>query len=124
MSPAGADRGQSTVEFALVAPLVVLCTMTLLGTVGLCLDATRLDDVARNAVRSAVTADDPSRAAEAVAREFRVAASTSVNDRTGIVTVTVRLVRPLPIPVLGRLVPRVSLRGSASMMREPPIVLG
>lgn len=124
MSRTAVVRGQATVEFALVTPLVVLCAMTLLGTVGLCLDIARLDDIARNAVRSAVTADDPSRAADAVARAFRVSANTTVNDRTGIVTVTVRLVRPLPVPVIGRLVPRVSLRGSASMMREPPIVLG
>lgn len=117
-------RGQSTVEFALIAPLAVLCAMTLLGTLGLCLDINRLDDVARTAVRSAITADDASSAAAAVARAFRLTATTNVDERTGLVTVTVRSRRRVPIPVVGHLLPRLVLHGSATMMREPPIVLG
>lgn len=124
MTGRAADRGQATVEFALVAPLAVMCVMTLVGTVGLCLDINRLDEIARTAVRSAITSDDPSAAASAVARAFRVSASTQVNDRNGLVTVTVTSRRRLPIPMVGHIVPRLTLRGSSTMMQEPPIVLG
>lgn len=124
MTRRAATRAQSTVEFAIIAPLVVMCALGLLGVLAICLDVGRLDDIARTAVRSAITADDPADAADAVARAFRVRADTSVNERTGLVTVIVSFRRPLPIPIIGRIVPPLSLRGSATMMREPPIVLG
>lgn len=123
---AGRDRaaGQSTVEFALVAPLVVFCAFVLLGTIGLCLDVVRLNEIARSAARAAITANDPSTAAGVVAERFSVRARTIVDERTGLVTVTVTHRRPLPLPVVGKLLPGLEIVGTSTMIREPPVVLG
>lgn len=122
--PRRARAGQSTVEFALITPLVVVCALALMATTGLCLDIARLDDVARNAARSAITANDPAAAAAAIARNAGASADTAVHARTGLVTVTVRRAHRFPVPLLGGIAPRVTLVASATMLREPPIVLG
>ena len=119
-----AARGQSTVEFALIAPLVVFCALVLLGTVGLCIDLARLNEVARSAARAAITANDPVVAARTVADRFSVQARTVIDERTGLVTVTVSHRRPLPLPLVGRLLPALRLTGSAVMIKEPPVVVG
>lgn len=122
--PRGWARGQSTVEFALVAPLAVYLALVLLGTIGMCLDLARLHEVARGAARAAITAPDPNLAAETIADGFSARAETSIDERTGLVTVTVTRRRPLPLPVIGRLLPGIELVGTATMVREPPVVLG
>lgn len=98
--------------------------MTLLGTVGLCVDIVRLDTFARSVVRAAIVADDPVVAAREVSRRSKVEIVTKVDQRTGLVTVVARRPRAVPIPLLGRFVPRITLTASATMVREPPIVLG
>jgi Flp pilus assembly protein TadG len=115
-------RGQATVEFALMAPLVVLCALLLLATLSVCLDTLRLNDIARSAVRSAITSDKPSDAATAIADLSRVTAQTSTDELTGLVTVDVTMKKLFPL--LGRWLPSLSLHGTATMMREPPLVLG
>ena len=115
-------RGQATVEFALMAPLVVLCALLLLATLSVCLDTLRLNDIARSAVRSAITSDNPSEAATAIAGLSQVSARTTTDDLTGLVTVDVSLKKHFPL--LGRWLPSLSLHGTATMMREPPLVLG
>lgn len=117
-------RGQSTVEFALIAPLVVFCALVLLGTIGLCIDLARLNEVARSAARAAITAGDPVVAAGTVADRFTLRARTSIDERTGLVTVTVTHRRTVPIPLVGRLLPELELTGTATMIKEPPVVLG
>jgi Flp pilus assembly protein TadG len=116
------DRGQATVEFALMAPLVVLCALLLLATLSVCLDTLRLNDIARSAVRSAITSDNPPGAATAIADLSRVTAQTSTDEATGLVTVDVTMKKQFPL--LGRWLPSLSLHGTATMMREPPLVLG
>ena len=120
--PRHKGRGQATVEFALMAPLVVLCALLLLATLSVCLDTLRLNDIARNAVRSAVTSDDPSDAATASADLSGVSATTTADDSSGLVTVEVTMKKRFPL--LGRWLPSLSLHGTATMMREPPLVLG
>jgi Flp pilus assembly protein TadG len=115
-------RGQATVEFALIAPLVVLCALLLLATLSVCLDTLRLNDIARSAVRSAITSDNPSDAATAIADLSRVTAQTSTDELTGLVTVDTTMKKQFPL--LGRWLPSLSLHGTATMMREPPLVLG
>lgn len=119
-----AAAGQSTVEFALVAPLVVYCALVLLGTIGTCLDVVRLNEVARSAARAAITAHDPAAAAGVVADRFSVSARTVVDERYGLVTVTVAHRRVVPLPLVGRLLPRLEIVGASTMVREPPVVLG
>ncbi len=121
-TPHHKGRGQATVEFALMAPLVVLCALLLLATLSVCLDTLRLTDIARNAVRSAITSDNPSDAATAIADLSHVSATTTTDDLTGLITVDVTMKKRFPL--LGRWLPSLSLRGTATMMREPPLVLG
>jgi Flp pilus assembly protein TadG len=115
-------RGQATVEFALMAPLVVLCALLLLATLSVCLDTLRLNDIARSAVRSAITSDNPSEAATAIANLSHVSAVTITDESTGLVTVNATMKKRFPL--LGRWLPSLSLHGTATMMREPPLVLG
>ncbi|NCX06048.1 MAG: hypothetical protein EBW68_09765, partial [Actinobacteria bacterium] len=42
-----------------MAPLVVLCAVLLLAILSVCLDTLRLNDIARDAARSAITSDNP-----------------------------------------------------------------
>ena len=115
-------RGQATVEFALMAPLVVLCALLLLATLSVCLDTLRLNAIARSAARSAITSDNPSDAAIAIADLSQVSAVTITDDLTGLVTVNATMKKRFPL--LGRWLPSLSLHGTATMMREPPLVLG
>ena len=116
------DTGQATVEFALMAPLVLLCALLLLATLSVCLDTLRLNDIARSAVRSAITSDNPSEAARAIADLSHVLTTTTVDDVTGLITVDASTKKRFPL--LGRWLPSLSLHETATMMREPPLVLG
>ena len=120
-TPRRKGRGQATVEFALMAPLVVLCALLLLATLSVCLDTLRLNDIARSAVRSAITSDNPSDAATAIADLSHVAVVTNTDESTGLVTVNATM--KIKFPLLGHWLPSLSLRGTATMMREPPLVL-
>ena len=121
-TPLHKGRGQATVEFALMAPLVVLCALLLLATLSVCLDTLRLNDIARSAVRSAITSDNPSEAATAVAGLSQVSAITITDESTGLVTVNATMKKRFPL--LGRWLPSLSLHATSTMMREPPLVLG
>ena len=121
-TPRHKGRGQATVEFALMAPLVVLCALLLLATLSVCLDTLRLNDIARSSVRSAITSDNPSDAASAIAALSQVSAKTTTDDLTGLVTVDATMKKRFPL--LGRWLPSLALHGTATMMREPPLVLG
>jgi Flp pilus assembly protein TadG len=121
-TPRRNDNGQATVEFALMAPLVVLCALLLLATLSVSLDTLRLNDIARSAVRSAITSDNPSEAARAIADLTHVSAVTTTDESTGLVTVNATMKKQFPL--LGRWLPSLSLHGTATMMREPPLVLG
>jgi len=121
-TPRRRDNGQATVEFALMAPLVVLCVLLILATLSVCLDTLRLNDIARSAVRSAITSDNPSDAATAIADLSHVSAVTTTDESTGLVTVDTSSTKRFPL--LGRWLPSLSLHATATMMREPPLVLG
>ena len=120
-SPHRNNRGQATVEFALMAPLVVLCALLLLATLSVCLDTLRLSDIARSAVRSAITSDNPSDAATAISVLSHASATTTVDDLTGLITVDASMKKRFPL--LGKWLPSLSLHATAIMMREPPLVL-
>lgn len=121
-TPRRKDNGQAAVEFALMAPLVVLCALLLLATLSVCLDTLRLNDIARNSVRSAITSDNPSDAASAIAVFSHVSAITTVDDITGLITVDTSMKKRFPL--LGRWLPSLTLHATSTMMREPPLVLG
>jgi hypothetical protein len=105
-----------------MTPLVVLCAFLLLATLSVCLDTLRINDIARNAVRSAITSDNPQDAATVIAHLSHVSAVTTIDETTGFVTVDITMKKRFP--VVGRWLPSLSLHAASTMMREPPQVLG
>jgi Flp pilus assembly protein TadG len=120
--PNNKQIGQATVEFALVVPLVGLCAITLVAVVALCLNVLALNDIARNSARAAATSPDPQQAASTIAASRGATAIVHVSHSTGLVTV--RVTQPARLFVIGSWLPTVQLSAHASIMQEPPIVLG
>ena len=114
-------RGQATVEFALVAPLVVVCASLLIGITVVCLQVIQLNDIARTTVRLAATADNPQVAAEEFAAARGLDVDVQDNPINGLLTV--RISRRSRIPLLGHISRIVGLEATATMMRESPPIL-
>ncbi len=117
------DRGQATVELALVLPLVAVLVLVVLQ-VGLVLrDHLLVAHAAREAARAAAVADgDPGSAATDAARRSggldpgrMVVRTGSSGDR---VRVHVTYRSTTDVPLVGLLLPDVSLDGEASMRSE------
>lgn len=115
------QRGQATVEFALVAPLVFACVGLLVGTTVMCLQYLSLHDAARVAARAAVVADDPADAAQSTVANSSLHVTTTENLSTGTITVTVTKTGGLWW--INRLLAMRAISQSVTMMREAPIVL-
>ena len=113
-------QGQATVEFALIAPLFLACTLALVATAVVCVRVVAQHDVARRAARAASVADDPCAAARASLPDGHRLRCTTADDGT----VTVAVSAQLTVPVVGRVVTRVLPWSSVTMLREPPPVLG
>lgn len=120
--PNNKQLGQATVEFALVVPLVGLCAITLVAVMTLCLNVLALNDTARNSARAAATSPDPQQAADTIAASRGATAIVQVSPSTGLVTVSVT--QPARLPLIGSWLPAIRLSAHASIMQEPPIVLG
>ena len=108
-------------EFALIVPLVVMCAMALIGTLSVCLSTLQLNDMARTIVRSAITSDDPTETAQQLAQARNVRVAVTINEQNNLISIEVQ--RTHTVPLLGRWLPHLRFRGSATMMREPPYVL-
>ena len=115
------DKGQSTVEFALVAPLVILCASLLIGVTVVCLHVIQLNDIARTAARLAATAEKPEVAAEEFADTRGVDVDVIENPSDGLISVHVS--RQSRIPLLGRISKIVGVQATATIMRESPPIL-
>lgn len=115
------QRGQATVEFALVTPLVFACVGLLVGTTVMCLQYLSLHDVARIAARAAVVADAPSDAARSAVADSSLHVTTTENLPAGTITVTVT--RTGGLWWINRLLATRAISQSVTMMREAPIVL-
>lgn len=120
--PRNKQQGQATVEFALVVPLVGLCAIALVAVLTLCLNVLALNDTARNSARAAATSVDPQRAATTIAASSGATATVQVNNSNGLITV--RISQPARLPIMKWWLPFVRLSAQASIMQEPPIVLG
>ncbi len=115
------ERGQATVEFALVLPFVAVVAMALLD-LGLVLrDNILCVHAAREAARALAVGEDPVGAAR---RRSGLGSALSVRADPTTGTATVELDLAARLPVLGRLLPGATLRQSATMrmevMRAPP----
>lgn len=120
------QRGQSTIEFALIFPLAVACMIFVLAAGIIVYDHLALSDLSRSAVRAAITSDDPAAAAKQLVNlvDDGVRVHTSVNNETGLVLVKLERRRALPLPFVAQILPRFTVRASAVMMSEPPLVIG
>ena len=115
------ERGQATVELALVLPVVAVVAMALVD-VGLVLrDNVLCVHAAREAARALAVGEDPVAAAR---RRSGLGSALSVRADPTTGTATVELDLSARLPVLGRLLPGAKLRESATMrmevMRAPP----
>ena len=118
------ERGQSSVELALSLPILFLLLMALLQTVVIARDHIQLTHAAREAAREAAVSDD-----RRAPRRAALARSDLDPDRLEVVVTGQRRgsrrVRaelsydvPTRIPVVGLLVPDVTLEAEAAMRRE------
>lgn len=117
------DDGQSTVEFALILPLLVIClglVVQVLVVVSAQLD---LENDTRLAARMASMSAEPDVAARSNSDRADASGPTRVDvdvtDRT--VTVTLSRSIDLIVPFLDRLLPPIELKSALTMALEPPI---
>ncbi|HEY3141208.1 MAG TPA: TadE family type IV pilus minor pilin [Acidimicrobiales bacterium] len=119
-----ADRGQATVELALVLPLIVVLLMALVQAGLLVRDEILVTHAAREGARAAAVDENPEaaeQAARAAAALDPAALTVTVKGRDGPgsrVTVHVTYRRPARLPLLGRALGNVTLQASATMRVE------
>jgi hypothetical protein len=115
---ASAQRGQSTIEFALVLPLFVLCASVLVSILVAGLITLRLNDYARVAARTIAASQDSEEVRQDMMKQCGCKIDVSVKNDI----VSVRADKPFAIPVVGFQLPIFQLRGDSFAMKEPVIV--
>jgi hypothetical protein len=120
------DEGQSSVELALVLPVVALVALAVVQAAVVAQRQILVVHAAREAARAAAVADhDPAGAATRGARRAsgldasRVQVELEMRDDT--VVVVVRYVDPTDVALAGVFLPDVTLTASAAMRREATI---
>lgn len=118
------DRGQATVELALLLPLVALVMVGVIQMALVARDHNLVAHAAREAVRAAAVEDDPAAPRLAAERSGPLAPGrldVRVSDRGGpgsSVTAVVTYDSPVRVPFLGALVDDVRLEARATMRVE------
>ncbi len=114
------ERGQATVEFALILPLVVFLLLAVLQTALVVRDYVAVVHAAREAVRAASVdrdSDAPVAAAQRVLREARV----DVGPRPAVgapIRVEVTYTSRTDLPMVGLVFPDLELQATAVMRTE------
>ena len=118
------DRGQATVELALVLPLIAMLLLALVQAVIVARDQILVTHAAREAARAAAVDPDPGAARRAARDAGPLVAGrldVAVHERGpvgGRVRVEVRYGEPARLPVVGRLLGDLTLRSEATMRVE------
>lgn len=115
------DRGQSTVEFALVLPLVIILLLFLVQAGLLLRDQLLVSSAAREAAReAAVTADFDrvEQAARRAAPNLDPRVQMDRGPRRGDAVSVIVSAHPTAVPLVGKVVENRSLRGVATMRVE------
>ena len=119
------DHGQSTVEFALILPLVVAMALFIVQAGFVVRDQLLVSHAAREAARAAsVSDDDRSGAALRAARNAgdldsdRVEASVSMRDGNELIEAVVSYRSVTDIAIIGSLLPDIDLEASVVMRVE------
>ena len=104
-------RGQATVEFAIVAPLLAVSVWFILAAGTVVVAQLELTQAARNATREAVASPDPAGTARHVARETTDLRPLTVDvaQRGGLLVVTVSAAFEPPLPLPSSLRPEIDL---------------
>ncbi len=116
-APTRPDRGQATVEVALLLPVLAILLLGLIQ-IGLLVRAKVLTvHSAREAARAAAVGDDASAGAAAggLPAGSYVVSATIVGDQ---VRAVVTYVDPTNVPLVGALVPDITLTSSVTMRKE------
>jgi TadE-like protein len=119
---ARSDRGQATVELALVLPLVFGLLVLVFQIALVARDEILVVHAARDAAREATVTRDPARVAAAARRDLP-GASVRIIRRGGTgepVQVAITFVSRTDLPLIGALLPDVSLHGDSVMRVETP----
>jgi hypothetical protein len=114
------ERGQATVEFALVLPLIVFGLLAILQVGLVVRDQVAVIHAAREAARAASVDRDPGRAT-AAAHRVLARAEVHVGSRPAVgepITVTVSYHDHTDLPLVGPLFPDPDLHASATMRVE------
>jgi Flp pilus assembly protein TadG len=120
----GDERGQATVELALVLPLVVVLLLALVQAAVVARDQILVTHAAREAARAVAVDDDVDAARRAAEQAGPLAAErldVTVTGRDGVgsrVRVVVRYTLPTRVPLVGRVLDEVTLEASATMRVE------
>ena len=115
-----AEWGQSTVELALVLPVLVLFLLALVQTAVVARDAVLVQDAARAAVREASVDASDGRVRDAARRSLS-GVDVEVHREGGVgdpVEVRVSYHEHTDLPLVGPLFPDVTLRAKATMRAE------
>jgi len=126
--PSARDRGQASVELALLLPVVLLLLLAVLQVALLARDVVLVTHAAREAARAAATDPRPSvaRAAALAASGLepsRLTVTTTVRGRdpsTRRVRVEVAYRAPTAVPLVGAIVADRTIRTTATMRVEAP----
>lgn len=128
-SPASSDtrdRGQAAVELALCLPLLFVFLLGIVQLVVIVRDQLAVQLAAREAARAAAVAAPSAAAAQGAAtravtlRPLIVATNSSTGTLTGTVTVTVSHVTRTDVPLIGALLPDITVTAAVTMALEPP----
>jgi Flp pilus assembly protein TadG len=121
------DGGQATVELALVLPLVALVLLLVLQVGLVVRDRLLVAHAAREAARAAAVTDDgrgsaARRAAERAGSldDGRLEVTVADGGTGDTVTATARYVSATDVPIVGLLLPDVTLEADATMRAEAP----
>ena len=114
------DRGQATVELALCLPVVCMFLLAVVQVGVVVRNRLAVDYAARVGARAAAVSTSGSAASEAAAAAVRLHPLdvTSV-EAAGAVTVTVTFIDHTDVPLVGALIPDLTLKGTATMPIEP-----
>lgn len=117
------ERGQATVEFALILPFLVTLMLCIVQVALVARDSVLLAHAARVGARAAAVESSPEAVAAAVRGSVPLAADrleVVQSDEPPLVRVTVRYRSPTDVPLAGSLVGDVDLSESVAMWDERP----
>jgi Flp pilus assembly protein TadG len=116
------DRGQAAVELALCLPLLFVFLLAIVQLVVIVRDQLAVQLAAREGARAAAVAASPDAAARGAAVRSVALGPLTVSTESSADTVTVRVshVTHTDVPLIGALLPDITVQAKATMAFEPP----